>query len=148
VVLVDQAAETITTTHIAVVAGLGRRRLRYCQLEAPVVSARVVMRRELLNDSLQVSSAEDEGPVQALGPERAHPSLQKALAFGARIGVRTMLMPSDRSTSSKGPENLLSRSWIRNVGERPSSRAMARFRACWIAQAESGFDVTPPRWTL
>ena len=43
--------------------------------------------------------------------------------------LRTMLMPSDRSTSSKVPENLRSRSWIRNVGERPSSwRAMARFR--------------------
>jgi hypothetical protein len=74
---------------------------------------------------------------------------QNALAFGARIGVRTILMPSERNTSSKASVNLVSRSWIRNLGDRPFSwRVMARFRACWVTQAESGCEVTPPRWTV
>src|SRR6266568_5935250 len=44
---------------------------------------------------------------------------KNALAFGARIGVRTILMPSKRSTWSNGPVNLVSRSWIRNLGGSP-----------------------------
>src|SRR5438552_484392 len=86
----------------------------------------------------------------------AHPGLHgdicanvQLLPCGARIGVRTILMPAERNTSSKEPENLVSRSWIRNLGERPSSwRAMARFRPCWVTQAESGCEVAPPRRTF
>ncbi len=37
-----------------------------------------------------------------------------AFAFGARIGVLRMFTPSERKTSSKGPENFESRSRIRN----------------------------------
>src|SRR6266508_6262030 len=64
-VLVDQAAETIATTHAAVAAGLARRRLRYRQLEAAVGPARVVVRHELPQDSLQVGLAENQEVVQA-----------------------------------------------------------------------------------
>src|SRR5438093_13463842 len=99
-------------------------------------------------DALEVSSAEDE--VQSRHSDRSVPTHRSlnALAFEARIGVRLILMPAERNTSSNGPVNLLSRSWIRNLGERPSSRkVMARFRACWVTQAESGLGVAPPRWT-
>jgi hypothetical protein len=58
-------------------------------------------------------------------------------------------MPSERNTSAKASVNLVSRSWIRNLGDRPFSwRVKARFRACWVTQAESGWEVTPPRWTV
>jgi len=73
-----------------------------------------------LKDPLQVPSAEDEGPVQALGPKVPTHRSQNALAFGARIGVRTIPMPSERNTSSKERVNFESRSWIRNLGGPPS----------------------------
>src|SRR5712691_10568807 len=61
----------------------------------------------------------------------------KALAFGARIGVRMTRTPSVSNTPSKGPENLASRSRRRN--RTPESRSsMARFPACWVTRAESG----------
>jgi len=64
----------------------------------------------------------------------------KAFAFGARIGVQMILVPSALNTASKEPENLVSRSWIRKRGVVPcSSSVPATFRACWVTQAESGF---------
>ncbi len=84
-------------------------------------------------DPLQVSSPEDQGPVQALGPDRAHP------AFAQRVGVRApdrseekILVPSDRNTSSKGPVNLVSGRGSKNLGDGPfSCRPKTRFRPCW-----------------
>jgi len=70
-----------------------------------------------------------------------------ALAFGARIGVRITLAPSERTTSSKGPTNLVSRSWMRNrIAVDRSSRFRARLRACWLTHAESGWTVEALRW--
>jgi len=63
----------------------------------------------------------------------------KALAFGARKVVLITRMPSVRNTSSNGPENLASRSWIKNPASR-SGRFMTRFRACWVTQAAGGRD--------
>lgn len=43
----------------------------------------------------------------------------KAFAFGARIGVQMILVPSALNTASKEPENLVSRSWIKKRGVVP-----------------------------
>jgi hypothetical protein len=57
-------------------------------------------------------------------------------------------MPSERKTSSKARVNLLSRSRTRNRGRTSSSSScINRLRACWLTQAQSGFAVTPARWT-
>jgi len=65
-----------------------------------------------------------------------------ALAFGARIGVRITLAPSERKTSSKGPTNLVSRSRMRNrMAVERSSRSIVRFLACWVTQTASGRTV-------
>src|SRR3989337_30753 len=66
----------------------------------------------------------------------------KALARGARIGVRMTRTPSVRNTSSNGTENLASRSRSRNLTS-PSRSSIARFLACWVTHAESGCAVTP-----
>jgi len=51
-----------------------------------------------------------------------------------------------RNTSSNVPTNFESRSRIRRL-VLWSSPSMARFRACRVTQAESGWAVTPARWT-
>lgn len=102
VVLMDQAAETIATTHGALAADLGRRRLGYGQLKAAVGSVRVVMRLELPKDSLQVASAENQEVVEALPPGRPHPS------FGVGVSPRG----SDRRLDNPyafGPEDVVER---------------------------------------
>jgi hypothetical protein len=53
-----------------------------------------------------------------------------------------ILAPSERNTSSKGRENLVSRSRITKWTPRSRSPT-ARLRACWLTHAESGFVVTP-----
>ena len=91
-------------------------------------------------------AAEHEHPVQAFDPDRATHRSANAFARGARIGVLTMFTPSERKTSSNGRENLASRSRIENRMPRSPSPT-ARFRACWVTHAESGFLVTPKMCT-
>lgn len=70
----------------------------------------------------------------------------KALARGARTGVRITSVPSLRNTSSKVPENLASRSRIKNrIGYFASARSPVRFRACCVTQVPFGDSVTPAR---
>src|SRR6266542_203776 len=114
VVLMDQAAETIATTHGAVGVGLSRRRLGYGQLETTVRSARVVMHHEPPRGALQVASAEDQEVVEALPASRSHPSLGEGVRLGGpdrRLDDPDALGPD---TSSKEPENFESRSRITN----------------------------------
>ena len=62
-------------------------------------------------DALKVPTPEDEDVIQTLGANAAHePLTAKALARGARMGVRITLAPSVSNTSSNGPENFASRS--------------------------------------
>ncbi len=85
-----------------------------------------------------MASAEDEEVVQALpaAPLSPHHS-PKVLAFGARIGVLMIRTSPVRITSSKGSDNLASRS--RTTGRISRIRSpIATFRACWVTQAESG----------
>jgi len=82
-------------------------------------------------DALKVSSADDERPIQALARTVPTHLSQNALAFGARIGVRTILMPSERNTSSKASVNLVSRSWFR-------PRIVPPLGASWPSSAPAG----------
>ena len=50
---------------------------------------------------LEVAAVDDQDPVEAFAAEGADPTLGIGFAFGARIGVRMILMPSLRKTSSK-----------------------------------------------
>jgi hypothetical protein len=75
------------------------------------------------------------------------PAPRRRWHWGARMGVRITLAPSERKTSSNGPTNLVSRSRMRNrmaVGR--SSSSIVRLRACWVTHAASGCTVEELRW--
>ena len=63
---------------------------------------------------LEISAAEDQDPVEAIGSDGAHP------AFSVGVRVRGLdrrsnhLDPSERKISSKAWLNFMSRSWMRN----------------------------------
>ena len=63
---------------------------------------------------LEVSAAEYEHPVQALGSDRADPPLRERVRAGSRIGVLMIRTPSERKTSSERTGDLRSRSRITN----------------------------------
>jgi hypothetical protein len=65
-------------------------------------------------DVLEMAATEDENSVEAVGANRAYPTLGEGVAFGACTGVRITLIPSARKTSSKTRLNFVSRSWMRN----------------------------------
>ena len=112
------------------------------QVECAVRALFVVMPDIDAQDAIELASAEDEQPVQALPPQAADPAPMCAFAFGAWSGVRMTLIPSLWKAASKARPNFASRSWIRNRGCRPrSSRSMSRLRACWTIQAPSGLLV-------
>src|SRR6266545_3529047 len=69
-----------------------------------------------------------------------------AFAFGAWTGVRIILMPSVRKTSSKAWLNFVSRSRIRKRirSKRP---VKLRLRACCRTQGPDGLVVQPVKWT-
>ena len=63
---------------------------------------------------LEVPTAQDEHPVQALGPDRADPTLGEGVGLRCPDGVQMTCAPSERKTSSKLEVYLESRSLIRN----------------------------------
>src|SRR5712691_8615063 len=87
---------------------------------------------------LEVLAVEDQQPVDALGADRADEALRESRSpFGARTGVRTIVICSLRKTSSKGPVCLLSRSRIRKR-ICCSAKKRPRSRACWVTQLPPG----------
>ena len=84
-----------------------------------------------------MTAAEDQAQIedlvtQCLPTQRS----AKAFALGDLMGVRMIRMPSLRSTLSKGPANLASRSWMRKcAGAARSSRVKQRLRAYWVTKA-------------
>jgi hypothetical protein len=110
----------------------------------PVRTVPVVVRDVEPHDHLQVASANDQEPVQALGTHRPHPTLR----IGARTGVTSTSTPSEDNTSSKLRENFASRSRMRRRSRcARSPSTSSRLRACWVTQAPFGLAVTPARWT-
>ncbi len=97
---------------------------------------------------LQLSAAEDEHPVQTLGPDRADPPLGEGVGPRCPDGEGITSVPSERKTSSKPEVYLESRALIRNrTGVSRSARSYETFLACWVTQAESGLALTPAAWT-
>jgi hypothetical protein len=78
--------------------------------ERPVGTVAVVLPNLDAEDLLQMASAHDQQPVQALGADRPHPALGGRVRPGACTGVKSTSAPSERNTSSKLRRNVASRS--------------------------------------
>jgi len=69
--------------------------------------------------------------------------------LGARIGVGMIRAPSTSDTASNGPENLVSRSWIRNrCTYLEFLEIPAHVPGLLRDPAESGLVVVPAMWIL
>src|SRR5512132_2202914 len=104
------------------------------------------MDRVLPQDSLEEPPTYDQYVVETLRRTVPTHRSANALAFGDWTGVRMTWTPSVRNTSSNGPENLASRSRIRNRLS-PTRSPTARSRACCVTHPESGLPVTPSTCT-
>ena len=92
-------------------------------------------------DVLELAAPNNREAVEGLAAHAADPAFG-AFAFGAWIGVRTILIPSLPKMLSKARLNFLSRSWIKNRGRwLRSSRSISRLRACWTVHAVCGLAV-------
>jgi hypothetical protein len=83
----------------------------------------VVVRQVLREDLLEVTTTEDEEPVETLSAGGAYESLGDRVRRGDRTGVSMILMPSVRNTSSKLAVNFASLSRTRNLTARERSGA-------------------------
>jgi hypothetical protein len=91
-------------------------------------------------DLLQLATANDQQPIQALGADRPHQRSPYAFALGACTGVTSTSAPSKRNTSSKLRENFASRSCSTKRTRRPCSPSTtSRLRACWVTHWPSGW---------
>ncbi|MDP9295010.1 MAG: hypothetical protein M3O90_11410, partial [Actinomycetota bacterium] len=88
---------------------------------------------------------EDQQPVEALERTVRTKRSAMAFAFGARTGVRTILICSLQDLVERAAV-LVSRSRIRNR-RRSKMPVKLRLRACWVTQFPSGFVVQPARCT-
>ena len=93
-----------------------------------------------------MTPAEDEDVIEALSPDGADPAFGECVRPRRTDGVFTTVRPSVRKTSSKGAENFESRSRSRMCLS-SSCPVIARFRARWATQEESGRVVAPATWT-
>lgn len=118
--------------------GLGRP-IRNAEIEATMRPGVVVMMNAATKHGLKMSAPADKQVVEAFLSDRSDPRSTMAFAFGALIDVRITCTPSVVKISSKGPQNFLSRSWMRNVsGSFRLSRWNERFLACSVTRAPSG----------
>ena len=112
----DEAAEEVAPVHVGqrrswVASGYrGGARLGRLEVERAVRPSVVVVAHVDAEDLLELAAAEDQQAIEALAADAADPALNVRVAFGARTGVRTILMPSLVKTASNAAENLLSRS--------------------------------------
>jgi len=102
----------------------------------------VVVRGVGPKDSLEVATAEHQHPVQAFSPDRADPPLsERVRTWGPDRGLDGL--------HALGAEHHVERTGelgIPVADEEPDASKplpIARFRACWVTHAESGFPVTP-----
>jgi hypothetical protein len=116
-VLVQQTAEQVAPTHSALLIlgdnGRPGGLIWWLEPERPVRAVVVVMADVDLQDPLEVATADDQEPVQALGADRADPSLGGRVRLGVCTGVTSTSTPSERNTSSKLRQNFASRSCSR-----------------------------------
>jgi hypothetical protein len=114
--------------------------------QGPVRPVAVVVGHVLGQDVFEISTAEDEHPVEALTTNRPDEPLGECI--DPRCSDRYADDPdaSALKTSSKLEVNLASRSRMRNLtGWTRSTTAMVRFLACWTIQDPVGRAVLPVR---
>ena len=87
-----------------------RRGCRWCQVERSVWPVSVVVLNVDAQNMVELFSARDQEPVEAVAANGPDPRSANAFAFGARNGVRMSSISSLRKTSSKARLTLLSRS--------------------------------------
>ena len=121
VVLVDESAEHAAVSDV----GEGRRnggvpRHRRFEAEAPMWSVLVVVPDVLGERLFQVTTPEDEDPVQALSPHGPNEALN--ISIGDLTGVLMTSIPSAANTASKLELNFASRSRMRKRNGRPSQQ--------------------------
>src|ERR1700688_3393419 len=101
------------------------------------VAAIDVLRR----DGFELAPLKDQHRVETLAADRADESNRsaKALARGARTGVRMILFRLERKTSSKLDVNFASRPRTRSLTGLPRSRAP--WSACWPVGGWKAFPI-------
>ncbi len=138
----DESAEQVAT---AKAGGRWQRRwfaaARREQLESSVWPVLVVVTPVNAEHVLEMAAAEDEDPVEAVGANRAHPTLGEGVRVRGLNWRADDLDASVRKTSSKAWLNFESRSWMRNRKGCSSPSCMTRLRACWVTQRPSGFEL-------
>ena len=111
----DQTSNPVTTTDSSGVREISASldRLRDCKLRAAMRSGMDVVVNVGPKHPLKMPPSGNQQPVEALLSYSSDPPLRDRI--GSRIGVRIASTPSAAKTSSNGPRNLPSRSWIRNL---------------------------------
>jgi hypothetical protein len=97
---------------------------------------------------LQVTTADDQQPVEALGAHRPDPALRMSVRVGGPHRRQEHL-------GALGAEQIIERAAELRVAvaqhkAQPSSsfaECHQQVRACWVTQAPFGWAVTPARWT-
>ena len=135
----DKSAEEIAT--LQAIGSVQRSRVSAIGRNEVERAVLVVMATVDAEHVLEMTSAEDEDPVEAVGAERSYPAFGVGVRVRRLIGVRITLMPSVRKTSSKAWLNFASQSWIRNRKGCSSPNCMTRLRACCPTQRPSGCAV-------
>jgi hypothetical protein len=128
----DEPAQHIPPLDTQAIGGLvgrTRARVRRSEIHTAVGPLGVVMGNVDPKDLLQMSAAEHQRPVQALGRTVLTHRSATAFAHGARTGVRMTSMPSPANTASKLDAYFASRSLTRNRKAPPPVRSKARFLA-------------------
>jgi hypothetical protein len=115
-ILVDDPAEDVVASERpAARALLGHTGDRGRQVQPTVGPCGVVVRNEISDDAFEVSPADYEHEIEALGSRRAHEPLGVRVRLGDRTGVFRTSMPAEENTASKLRVNLVSRSRTSDV---------------------------------
>jgi hypothetical protein len=145
-ILVDQPAESIEPYDLCVDewSGRGNGSQRWRLTEGAVRSVFVVVHHVPRQRHLDMSSTNDQHPVQQLTTDRADPSLGVGVRPWRPHRHAQRLDPWAAKTASNVAVNLASRSRSRNLNRsmRPAS-SMSRLRACWVTHIPVGLAVTP-----
>lgn len=134
----DESAEHVTSTDLLEISRLlidQFRDVRRSQVEAAMWAMCVVVAEVGTEHLIEMSTAEDERPIEALRPNRFDPSL------GEGVGFRGMDRGRDHLGTFGGEH------FVEGAGSRSSDEKLG-FRACWATQAVSGLVVAAVRCTL
>ncbi len=103
----------------------------------------VVVLEDLAEQGFEVTSSEDEPPVEALSPGGAHESLGDGIRpRGPGPGLDDP-DASEAKTASKDPVNFVSPSRVRNLSALAcSARSTQMLHACWVTQSVIGLPGT------